>query len=105
MKEVLIFIYEVLLNCFFATFKCTIQTLDHFLRSFKMWILANIQIKSLIKLLPTPSLSLVNDLLHDLLYSLFAIQCVLTLLALITDTCARHVLNVISPILVAIRLL
>ena len=105
MKEVLTLIYEVLVNCIFATFKHSIQTLEHFLRSFEILILANIKINSLIKLLPTLSLGLVNDLLHDPLYSIFPIQCVLTLLALITDTCARHAINVISPILVAIRLL
>jgi len=105
MKEVLTLIYEVLVNCIFVTFKHSIQTLEHFLRSFKTWIPVTIQILSLIKFVPTLSLSLFDDLLHDPLYSIFPIQCVLTLLALITDTCARHVINVFSPILLAIRLL
>jgi hypothetical protein len=103
MKEVLSFIYEVLISCIFAAFKLSIHILHHFLRSFMKWIPATIQIVSLIILLPKLSLSLVNDILHDPLDPLFPIHCVLTLLALIPGTCARHFLNVISPFLMATR--
>jgi hypothetical protein len=68
-----------------------------------IWIPPTIQIVSLTILYATLSLSLVNDILHDPLDPLFSIHCVLTLLALITGTCARHLLNVISLFLMATR--
>ena len=103
MKEVLIFIYEVLLNCIFAIFKRSIHILHHYLRSFLKWIPPTIQIDSQIRLFAKLSLSFVNDILHEPLDPLFPIHSVLTLFALISCTCARHLLNVIFPFLMTTR--
>ena len=105
MKEVLSFINEVLLNWIFAIFKRSIHILHHFFWGFMKWIPVHIQIVRLIRLFPTLSLSLINEILHDPLDPLFPINSVLTLLALITGTCARYLLNAFSPFLMATRLL